>query len=226
MGELNFSIGVFTRWSQFPIRIAALAAIIVAAFVFSIVGSSPAIALSIESVSIEQALLRSALVIEGRVVRSRTISATTYKTIFTCFEIAILDVLNGSAQGRTQELCFLGGTLDGITMHVPGMRYPEIGETGIYFVEAPGRLQVHPLYGGAQGHFRIVVEAASGRELVLTSDLRPVANVISSIGMTEPGLSAGVARGIVLGKSKTNTDAMTRSEFKRSLRVMLNVLKK
>lgn len=183
---------------------------------------SVAMALSVKSVSIEETLDKSALIFEGRVVGSETRAVENSKMILSCFEIVVADVLKGSDPGTSLDLCFLGGTLEGRTISVPGMRYPLLGETGIYFVEAPGHIQVHPLYGGDQGHFLVERDGASGKEHVVTLDRLPVTKVSASAGQANSGLSAGVARGIGTAQERGLAMAMTKTAFKESLQEMLD----
>ena len=99
-----------------------------------------------------------------------------------------------------------------------------VGEIGIYFVESLGRAQVHPFHGGPQGHFLVVPDPSTGEEQVFTLDRKPVVGVTSSIGLPDPGLSVGVARGILTAKPPQAARIMTKAEFKQSLRAMLDKL--
>ena len=181
-------------------------------------------AFSVEAVSVEELLENSALVIEGRVMASESKPVEGTRLIQTCFRVEIAEILKGKYPEDSLELCFLGGTLDDVTLRVAGMRYPEIGETGIYFVESLDRLQVHPLYGGPQGHFLVVRDPATDEERVLTSDRKSVVGVISSSKITTPGLSTGAARGVLTAGPPGIANAMTKEDFKQSLRAMLDEL--
>ncbi len=186
----------------------------------SIPGSASA--LSVKAVSVEEILENSALVIEGQVMASESRPVEGSRMIQTCFRFEVAEIIKGDLPDDSFELCFLGGTLDGVTMRVSGMRYPEIGETGIYFIESLDRLQVSPLYGGPQGHFLVVRDPATGKEQVLTSDRRSVVGVISSSKITTPGLSTGAARGVLTAGPPGIANAMTKEDFKQSLRAMLD----
>ncbi len=181
-------------------------------------------ALSVKAVSVEELLGNSALVLEGQVTASESRPVEGTRLIQTCVRIEIAEVIKGHYPAGSLELCFLGGTLDDVTMRVAGMRYPELGETGIYFVESLDRLQVHPLYGGPQGHFLVVHDPATDEERVLTSGERPVVGVISSSGRATPGLSTGAARGVLTADPPGISNAMTKDDFKQSLRAILDEL--
>ncbi len=181
-------------------------------------------ALSVRAVSVEEMLGNSALVMEGQVTASESRPVEGTRLIQTCVRIEITEIVKGRYPAGSLELCFLGGTLDDVTMRVAGMRYPELGETGIYFVESLDRLQVHPLYGGPQGHFLVVHDPATDEERVLTSGERPVVGVISSSGWVPPGLSTGAARGVLTADPPGISNAMTKDDFKQSLRAILDEL--
>ncbi len=180
--------------------------------------------MSVKAVSIEEILANSALIIEGQVVASESRPVEGTRLIQTCVWIEIAEIIKGRYPAGSLELCFLGGTLDDVTMRVAGMRDPELGETGIYFVESLDRLQVHPLYGGPQGHFLVVHDPATDEERVLTSDERPVVGVISSSGWVTSGLSIGAARGVLTADPPGISNAMTKDDFKQSLRAILDEL--
>ena len=181
-------------------------------------------ALSVKAVSVEEILGNSVLVMEGQVtaLESRLVEGT--RLIQTCVRIEIAEIVKGRFPAESIELCFLGGTFEDVTMRVAGMRYPELGETGIYFVESLDRLQVHPLFGGPQGHFLVVHDPATDEERVLTSDERPVVGVISSSGQVTSGLGIGAARGVLTADPPGFSNAMTKGDFKQSLRAILDEL--
>ena len=203
-------------------RVARLGSTAAVAFLIGATAfSGPSAALSQIAVSVARMLESSALVIEGRVTASESRPVEGTRLIVTCVRFEIAEILKGDHPEDWLELCFLGGTLGDVTLRVAGMRIPEPGETGIYFVESPGRPQVHPFYGGAQGHFVIVRDPATDEERVLTSDRRPVVG-LSSTGIEEaPGLSRGVARGVLTAAGPGLEKAMSKRGFKQVLRAML-----
>ncbi len=210
-------------------RLLSIPALVLLVCVTGLPGSTSA--MSVKAVSIEEILANSALIIEGQVVASESRPVEGTRLIQTCVWIEIAEIIKGRYPAGSLELCFLGGTLDDVTMRVAGMRYPEIGETGIYFVESLDRLQVHPLYGGPQGHFLVVHDPATDEERVLTSDEIPVVGVISSsdwvtpgLSTGTPGLSTGAARGVLTAKPSGIANAMTKDDFKQSLRSILDEL--
>lgn len=180
-----------------------------------------AVGLSVESVSVEQALDRSALIVEGRVTAAEAKPVDGSSLIRTCLQLEVSDVLKGWHRKPTLEFCFVGGSLGSRTLRIAGLRYPKIGERGIYFLENPGRLQVHPVYGAEQGVFLLRQDPASGRDAVFTSGGLAVTGLGSSGGLANPGLSNGVARGIATARSPGGKGAMAKADFKASLRALL-----
>ena len=55
---------------------------------------------------------------------------------------------------------------------ITDMRMPEIGESGIYFIETLGQQQVHPLIGWQQGHYRVIIDPQTGRKMVVSDEDR------------------------------------------------------
>jgi len=62
-------------------------------------------------------------------------------------------------------------------VQVSGLRIPEDGEQGIYFVESVSRDLINPLIGWSQGHFVIVDD--NGDRRISTADDKPVTQVQS-----------------------------------------------
>ena len=97
---------------------------------------------------------------------------------------------------------------------------PEIGERGIYFVESLQRRQVHPLYGWSQGHFLVMADER-GVERVLTRAKRPVSAMGQNLQRQKKGLSSGAAQGLVLAEEFNLAEAMTITDFKQQLLLLL-----
>jgi len=179
-----------------------------------------AFASSVREVDLGQMLRGSELVFEGRVQQVVARADPGGRWIRTYVTIAVTDVVKGQAPGSTVELSFLGGTVAGRTLRVGDLHLPEVGETGIYFVESPGRRQVHPLYGWSQGHF-IVRRDAAGVERVLTERGAPVQALGAVTAPAAPALSTGVARGVQSRRGAALTRALSASTFKQRLRELL-----
>jgi len=107
------------------------------------------------------------LIFEGRVVSRETRPSPTDGKPFTYFTFQIIEVIKGPHTGSTVELGFMGGKLNGFTLKVSGMRMPEIGERGVYFVENLSVQQINPLCGWQQGHCLVISDKQTGQDMVI-----------------------------------------------------------
>lgn len=76
----------------------------------------------------------------------------------------------------SQTLEFMGGTVAGKTVRVPGVPQFALGETSILFVVGNGA-QVCPLVGAFQGRFAVERDPATAVERVYGHDHRPVTRI-------------------------------------------------
>jgi len=156
----------------------------------------PALATTVRSVSVEEMLADSALIVEAEVVAVETVVGDHPRAIHTCALLRVLDVIKGTAGEDPVELCFSGGTSGEVTRKVFGMVYPEVGETGVYFIYSLDHPLVNPLYGWHQGHFRIEFPAERPEGVVTTAEGREVIDLAADSPDGMPG--PGAARGVVL----------------------------
>ncbi|HYQ72391.1 MAG TPA: hypothetical protein VET88_10750 [Gammaproteobacteria bacterium] len=178
-------------------------------------------ATSIREVTLEELLMRSELVFEGTVTNLRARQSHD-GIIRTSITFTVAETITGKHPGRTLTLEFLGGTAGSRSTVISGMRLPEPGEHGIYFVEAVGRKQVNPFYGWSQGHF-IVEKDPEGTERVMTNRGKPVIGIRDNPPATPAAaISRGVARGIVAAEGRASGPALSVQEFKASLRALIS----
>jgi hypothetical protein len=175
-------------------------------------------AASVREVTMAEMLQKCQFVFEGKVVSTEA-KENSKKRIHTFVTFEIQEIIKGEHSNNTITLSFLGGTVGDVTMMVGDMKFPKVGEHGIYFVESMKRPQVNPLYGWSQGHFLVETDE-TGTERVLTGSRQPVTEVRSTTKITATqvptGLSTGVARGLTLGQ-KQGAKGLTLSEFKKAL---------
>lgn len=185
---------------------------------------------SIERVAVERMLRESSLAFEGVVTRHEPAFQTVAGSVRTCVWFDVLDVLKGATPEEEIRLCFSGGTVGDLSFVVTGSVIPKVGEWGVYFVETTEKQLVNPLFGWAQGHFRIersdAARGVSGKQAepsnrVLTYGRRPVLDL--ELGTTDPTLqlSAGVAAGVTEGSPKEMDGALDSEEFKLKIRALL-----
>lgn len=160
--------------------------------------AGPAQATSVRSVSVDELLEDSALIVEAEVVAVETVVGDHPRAIRTCVSLQVRDVIKGTAAEDPIELCFSGGTAAGVTRKVFGMVYPEVGETGVYFIHSLDRPLVNPLCGWHQGHFRIEFSAERPNGVVKTVQGREVIGLAADSPDGKPVPEA--ARGVVVRK--------------------------
>ncbi len=114
--------------------------------------SCAAHASTVREVDFAEAVNGSELVFEGVVVSKYTGISRETGQPFTYFLFHIQEVIKGTYRDQTITLGYLGGPKDDRFLVVTGMKMPDVGESGIYFVESLSRQQVHPLYGWQQWH--------------------------------------------------------------------------
>ena len=107
------------------------------------------------------------LVFEGRVISKETRLSPESGKPFTYYTFEILDVIKGTYAESFLEIGYMGGQWHGLKLEITEMKMPEVGEQGIYFVETLDKQQVHPLFGWQQGHYRVIVNPQTGREIVV-----------------------------------------------------------
>lgn len=178
-------------------------------------------AASVRQVNIDEMLEQCQFVFEGNVV-SVEARENSQKRIHTYVTFEIRDVIKGDYPSDSITLSFLGGTVGDVTMAVSDMKFPQIDEHGIYFVESLSKAQVHPLYGWSQGHFLVEADD-SGLDRVMTNSREPVTGLEGGGAVeqmkSEPlqGPSKGVASGLTLAQTKKEIRGLTADEFKTAL---------
>ncbi|MEM7360815.1 MAG: hypothetical protein AAF431_17125 [Pseudomonadota bacterium] len=164
---------------------------------------------SIRQLHLDDVSQQSELIFVGEVVNSVASWNPQRSRITTQITFRIDEVIKGSYSEANLQLGFAGGTVGDATMEYEGLRYPIIGESGIYFVETIAKPLVNPLVGWSQGHFLL-----DAQERVNTYDGKPVSTVQRKIPTTSQGtnqISRGIAQGLQLASQPQN--AMSRAEF-------------
>jgi hypothetical protein len=177
----------------------------------------PAAATTVRTVTVGEMLAGAELVFEGRVL-NKTVERTS-GAIRTCASFEVVDVIKGPPLASPLELCFSGGSLDGVTRRVHGMVHPRVGEHGVYFVESSSRPLVNPFYGWQQGHFVV-----QGDARMTSADGRSLLGLDSSEEDRAGGIADGVARGArVAPRGARTSGALALGDFKAQLRDRLGV---
>jgi hypothetical protein len=184
----------------------------------AIAAAPPAQATTVRSVSVGELVSAAALVFDGRVLSVRTEEPRGPASIRSCARFEVFEVLKGPAVAGPLELCFAGGHAAGMSRRVAGVTLPEVGERGFYFVEDLEAPLVHPLYGWAQGHFRV---SPGPVEVVTTEDGQPVV-ALEADGPHPGGPGHGVARGARVARpGARSAAALDATAFRARVRALL-----
>jgi hypothetical protein len=178
-------------------------------------------ATTLMSIEIDEVAGKAELIFEGRVLAVAG-RADTAGTISTYITFDVLDVIKGDYDAATLELKFLGGNVNGRITEVSGLRQPELGEAGIYFVESLSVDLVNPLLGWSQGHYLIQTDEDGIRRVSSTdnlpvTDLLPMAHVPALIRKPQQLVNSDtdVATGVMTESNALMIErAMTVEEFK------------
>lgn len=190
-------------------------------FIVSVVVHMSANATTILGMDIDQVAQQAEFIFEGEVILSETRQDSGTGIISSYVTFSIWDVVKGDYDADSVELKFMGGVFNGQIVEVSGMRIPQLGEQGVYFVESLSRDLINPLLGWSQGHFIIVEE--NGVRRINTVDNKAVTEVesVSTIpsaikkpqGVIEG--NSGVAAGVMTESSPIMIErALTVDEFK------------
>jgi hypothetical protein len=155
------------------------------------------------------------LVFIGKAVASRgkweAVGAN--RVISTTVDFEAEEVLKGNAD-KNISLRFLGGTVDDVRMEVVGVPRFKAGDRVVLFVRRNGQ-QFCPIVGVFHGKFGVRKEEATGRDIVLKHDGKPLRHV-TEIGMGDDASLAPPGR----AKAVIPDDAppLSLSSFKTKVR--------
>lgn len=199
---------------------------ILAAFVLVSIGDLSAT--TIRGMDIDRVARDAELIFEGEVIQHDSQINSGTGIIDTYVTFAVTDVLKGDYSSEQLELKFTGGTHEGQSVQVSGLKIPAVGEQGIYFVESVTRSLINPLLGWSQGHF--IISELDGERTVNTANEEPVIEVmpVSNIPATikKPlGLiegNADSAAGVLTDTSALRVQRpMSVEEFKTRIRELI-----
>ena len=197
----------------------------------------PAGGTTIKQVSIEELVADSVLVVEAQVADvSAAPSPENHKVIMTVVTLDVIEVIKGKVGSKMIELSYLGGRFGDREMKISGLKYPSVGERGIYFVESTSSRLVNPLLGWNQGHFVLLADNngvvrvhSNQHRAVIGLQLGKKNDIGKKNGAEVKPLVANsaVAKGVLLGKSISaqsahDNEGLEVSEFKNKLRAMMD----
>ncbi len=200
--------------------------IVINLFFYSLILFNNTSATTVQEISIDDLALNAELVFEGRCIDTVTQQVPNSRFIKTVATFEVIDVVKGNYHDSTIQLEYLGGKLNGKELKIGDMHLPEQGDHGIYFVEKLNEQQIHPLLGWDQGRINIS-EDNNGIERVGTAANKPITSLENqttqsrSIRQTSTN-STGVAKGIQAIESDNWTSALSKQEFKRQIKDIIN----
>lgn len=87
-----------------------------------------------------------------------------------CYRLKDVEHLGKPAPGEEVRLCYLGDVQSDERLVVAGLRYPEVGERGIFLVGRPNDpAAISPLQGWNQGHFTVDAPADAQARVLTAS---------------------------------------------------------
>lgn len=178
---------------------------------FALLSVNPSQATTVIPPDFDELVAQAEIIFQGVVTESRSqfVGEGAQRHIVTYVTFKVDDVVKGTP-GGSYTIRMLGGTVGDETMEVTDTPKFKIGDRDILFVEKNGT-QFVPLVGIMHGRFRVKREAATGREVVATSEgaaLSSVAKLGTQERQSEAGekaLSVADFKAAVRGRVATHT---------------------
>ena len=120
----------------------------------------------VKPMSVEELTSEASAVIEGQAVESWSSWNAVHSRIYTFTRVRVSKTLKGT-QADTVVVKQLGGSADGYTQHVSGVRAVETGEDALLFLRpSEARDGTMVVVGLMQGHFRFDRDVKTGSTIV------------------------------------------------------------
>lgn len=153
------------------------------------------------------------LIVRGTIlaVESRSVATPQGPAIHTFVTIAVEEILKGNAPARL-TLTLAGGTLGGKSARIAGVPQFQPGDREILFVQGNGR-SFCPLVGLGHGRYRVLSDAATGRDYIARDNRVPLAST-GQVGLPlpDPARLAAVARAAPGGLAPADFVAQIRAQ--------------
>ena len=120
----------------------------------------------VKPMSVEELTSEASAVVEGQAVESWSSWNAVHSRIYTFTRVKVSKTLKGT-QTETIVVKQLGGSADGYTQHVSGVRAMQTGEDALLFLRpSEARDGTMVVVGLMQGHFRYSRDAKTGSTIV------------------------------------------------------------
>jgi hypothetical protein len=166
----------------------------------------------------------SELIFEGQVVARVVEALPDGQGARTCVTFKIMEVIAGTHPGSTIRLCFFGGMVGSRGFAVTGMRYPAVGEHGVYLVESSNEPLLNPLIGWDQGRFLVAKDSVTGTLRMTTADHRRITGLAPDAAKTTAqdgdvvSPASATAAGVISDDQPGLAGALSRDAFVKELR--------
>jgi hypothetical protein len=134
---------------------------------FSVLTLGAAQAVTMERESLSAVCATSKSVVNATIDKAELVRAAGKGNAPTmCYRLTDVEQIAGAPVSAGAKLCYLGDLQSDSRLEVAGLRYPQVGERGIFFIDRVSDPKViSPLRGWNQGHYTIAV-SAQGQSLV------------------------------------------------------------
>ena len=133
-----------------------------------------------------------------------------------CYELKVISQLDTKpALAADARICYLGDVVSPVKTVVAGIRYPVVGETGVFLIKSlNNNAVVSPLQGYNQGQF--VVRKVAGRDAVFTARGKAVCGFDATL--RSGSLDGEIADGLVTEVAKQRCQPMPLTTFAEKIR--------
>lgn len=121
--------------------------------------SVPAQASIVLQLSDQEMTTQAHRIVRGKVVRKYSVWEKADRRIYTYVTIAVLDMIKGIANTSEVVIRQVGGTANGLGMHVPGTASFKLGEEVLVFLEKSRDSSHHLVMGMSYGKYQVVTDA-------------------------------------------------------------------
>lgn len=166
----------------------------------------PATATRIKRMSLDELREQSQSVIVGQVVGSTT-RAGEAKSVWTDYQVKVVETLKGGQQPAIRTISFVGGSLGDREMGVDGVPRLQSGRTYVFFLNGEGQQLAAPTTGWGQGLYRVESATVNGVKMqtLISNDGEPLE--LDTKGRLIRGVAVRVDNGRVVELSKSTGES-------------------
>ncbi|MGI9263747.1 MAG: hypothetical protein ACR2QU_02385 [Gammaproteobacteria bacterium] len=175
-------------------------------------------AATVRQVGFNELVAGSEVVFHGQVTSVQSKISPDRQSVHTQVEFQVFETIVGDYEGRLLKLTFPAGSADGLKVVINGLRIPEVGEEGVYFVESVSQRLINPFYGWTQGQFLVLRDATGQSPRIMTADGAPVTRISATPTPYSVSISRGAALGVEFSRGGEISTAMLLNDFGQIIR--------